>query len=145
MKQEGFNKRIFWFLGIGIILVGIVILGFFNASKNKEPGVYREFSKEEVMQGEVFKLKLDVVVEGDERYYLIEERIPEEFEISEHEGNDHKIKLYEIGNPMESRTYEYKLVSMETGTYEFDGEYALDGNENTSEIKGDNKIVVVGK
>lgn len=141
--KELLNKKNMLLLITVLIIIVVLMVSFFALS-HKEPGVYREISQKKVTQGEAFKLKLDVIAEGKERYYLVEERIPEEFEIINYESSDNKIKLYEIGVPMEDNTYEYELVPLKTGTYYFDGEYALDGHE-TSEIKGNNKIVVVEK
>lgn len=142
MKDILKNKEV-RYLFIGIILITVIIGGFLIVNGNSEPGVYREFSKKEISPGETFTLKLNAIVEGDERYYLIEETVPEEFQIIDNESDDNKIKLFAIESPLESKEYKYELrAPKKEGEYQFEGEYALDGYDGPLEINGKNKIVV---
>ena len=141
IKEE--NKNLFKVLCIVILLILIIIIGFFMLNEKKETGVFRDISSKKVSPGETFQLKLDVIVEGNEKYYLIEEKIPEGFEILDYESNSNKIKLFQINQPISNKVYEYEIKApQEEGTYYFEGKYAFEGKETSSEIKGINQIII---
>jgi len=147
-KKEVVNKKLYVTLAVVLIVLGAIVIGLFSLndnenSRDKSKGVYREFSSDSIMPGETFTLKLDIVVNGNERYYLVEESVPEGFDILNYESDDNKIKLFKIQNPMQSKTKEYQIKApQEKGTYYFEGQYAIDGYGDASVIKGKNKIIV---
>ncbi len=76
----------------------------------------------------------------DDTYYIIEEEVPKEFQIltGDHDSNNH-IKLVEIQG-IQQMTYTYRLKTDTPGTYDIQGKYAMDSNENTVPILGDSTI-----
>jgi uncharacterized lipoprotein NlpE involved in copper resistance len=119
-----------------------VFLGCENQTKNiSEYGVVREFSESSVKVGESVTVKLHINLKEGQTYYLIDETVPNDFEIVGEHENENRIKIAVIQDA-KSTVYEYIIKAIKSGEYFFDGEYVFEGMETPAKIIGDNRITV---
>jgi hypothetical protein len=119
-----------------------ILSGCQQQSKNvNEPGVVREFSKGTIQVGESINVKLHVNLMEGQTYYLIDEAIPNEFEVIGEKDSKNHIKIAVIQDA-KSTVYEYTIKPTKSGEYIFDGDYVFEGMNPPIKITGDNKLIV---
>lgn len=123
---------------VGAILLIILIQVFFYGGEN----VNRSFSDSKVGPGESFDVTLDIRLDSDQTYYLLEETIPEGFVTENENAKGNKIRLIEIQGA-ESTVFTYTVKApMEPGTYEFYGQYGVALVKGTRDIGGASTVIV---
>lgn len=133
-----------------IVIVAIVLVVMFADNDNKGEllentigSITRSFSASEIGSGEIFSVSYNIHLESGQRFYTLEDKVPDGFEILDcvHSQNN-KIKLYSLeATENEVQNCAIKAPSL-TGTYAFSGEYSFEGLDNLASVEGENSIVV---
>lgn len=140
---------------IGIVVVVVIIIAAYavllstppasppDAPDMSQTGIYRSLSTQEVSPGQSVTVTLDVVVVGDEDYYLIEEYVPSGWTAMVGEAvMDNRLTYYVLQNA-ESKSYTYTAVAPGTpGNYTFSGKYMFQGDEDELATMGPTLVVV---
>jgi hypothetical protein len=82
------------------------------------------------------KVKMYINLNPSQTYWLFDEGVPTEFEIQGEHDSKNRVKQIVIQDA-KSTVYEYTIKApMAAGTYAFDGEYAVEGQDTPVKIKG---------
>ncbi len=103
------------------------------APLTEERGVYRDFLQKTIAPGEVSSVTLRVLLGEGDTFYLLEEFVPEEFEVLDQtrwSGHESTLITYRIRAPAERGTYAWK------------GEYAMDRMQAPEKVKGETSVLV---
>jgi hypothetical protein len=108
--------------------------------------VYREFSSQQLRAGETLTVTLNVIINGDEDYYAIEERVPAGWLILSDGGGgtaeENVLKWVVIENA-HSAIYSYEVKAPnQPATYSFSGVYHMEGMADEDAISGSTDVSV---
>ncbi|MFH1053720.1 MAG: putative Ig domain-containing protein [Candidatus Woesearchaeota archaeon] len=138
MKKEIRNGKI-----ILLVLISILILPAAFASS-----VTRSFSAATVSPGDTLTVTLDVVVDGGETFYLMDETYPStSWTATNNGGGDSATNpphiFWTVLSGATSITYNYQLtVPNEPGVKNFAGTYAFEGMGTAASILGDTQVTI---
>jgi hypothetical protein len=142
-KKESFlcDNRNYLLVAV-VVVLAVLAVGFFY-SDSTGSGITRIVSESFVGIGEEFEVTLNIVLDDDQTYYVFEEHVPEGFVIVSPETNiDGQFRVAEIQDA-KSNKFVYVLRAPEVaGTYDFSGEYGIEGDEAIKSISGDMQVVV---
>lgn len=140
--KPGDRKKCYVVSAIVLVIFATLIFFQFYGDFFGLGGVERSFDKDVVAPGERIEVSLNIRLNEDQTYYLLEESIPEGFVVLGDVAKDNKVRLVEIQNA-ESNVFTYSVEApSERGVYTFYGEYGMEFINGTRDIAGANEIRV---